>query len=127
MCFQNTYDTIMAHHFQIEILNHLGMKTKKNRWLMALAAVGIHICIGSVYAWSVYTKPILTKMAHLDWTLFDVTLTFSIAITFLGLSAAVMGKFVERKGPRIARAKVRPPHSPRSDRDGKVMQIAGSD
>lgn len=78
------------------------MEVKKNRWLMALSAVGIHICIGSVYAWSVYTKPILAKMAHLDWNLFDVTLTFSIAITFLGLSAAVMGKFVERKGPRIA-------------------------
>ena len=25
----------------------------KNRWLIALAAVGIHISIGSVYAWSV--------------------------------------------------------------------------
>ena len=29
---------------------------KKNRWLMALSAVGVHICIGSVYAWSVYVK-----------------------------------------------------------------------
>ena len=27
---------------------------EKNRWLMALSAVGVHICIGSVYAWSVY-------------------------------------------------------------------------
>ena len=26
---------------------------KRNRWLIALAAAGIHICIGSVYAWSV--------------------------------------------------------------------------
>jgi len=83
-------------------LRDLIMETNKNRWLIALSAVGIHICIGSVYAWSVYTKPILLKMTHLDWNLFDVTLTFSIAITFLGLSAAVMGKFVERKGPKIA-------------------------
>lgn len=71
----------------------------KNRWLMALAAVGVHICIGSVYAWSVYVNPIKEEM---NWTLTDVTIAFSIAIFFLGLSAALMGKFVERKGPRLS-------------------------
>ena len=76
------------------------MTTKvKNRWFMALAAMAIHISIGSVYAWSVYVKPIQSTM---HWTLTDVTITFSIAIFFLGLSAAIMGKFVESKGPRVA-------------------------
>ena len=71
----------------------------KNRWLMALSAVGVHICIGSVYAWSVYVKPIQEQM---NWTLTDVTITFSVAIFFLGLSAALMGKFVEKNGPRVS-------------------------
>lgn len=71
----------------------------KNRWLMAAAAVGVHICIGSVYAWSVYVNPIKEQM---DWTLTDVTIAFSVAIFFLGLSAALMGKFVERKGPKVS-------------------------
>lgn len=71
----------------------------KNRWLMALAAVGVHICIGSVYAWSVYVNPIKEEMG---WTLTDVTIAFSIAIFFLGLSAALLGKFVERRGPRVS-------------------------
>ena len=71
----------------------------KNRWLMAIGAMAIHMCIGSVYAWSVYVNPIQSTMA---WTLTDVTITFSIAIFFLGLSAALMGKFVEKKGPRVA-------------------------
>ena len=71
----------------------------KNRWLVALSAVGIHICIGSVYAWSVYTKPIQVAM---QWSLTEVTITFSVAIFFLGLSAAVMGKFVETRGPRVS-------------------------
>ncbi|QKJ23472.1 major facilitator superfamily transporter [Poseidonibacter lekithochrous] len=66
---------------------------------MALSAVGVHICIGSVYAWSVYVKPIQEQMS---WTLTDVTIAFSIAIFFLGLSAALMGKFVERNGPRVS-------------------------
>ncbi len=75
------------------------MTTIKNRWLMAIGAMAIHMCIGSVYAWSVYVKPIQSTM---NWTLTDVTITFSIAIFFLGLSAALMGKFVERQGPRVA-------------------------
>lgn len=72
---------------------------EKNRWLMALAAVGVHICIGSVYAWSVYVNPI---QEQLNWTLTDVTISFSIAIFFLGLSAALMGKFVEKNGPKVS-------------------------
>lgn len=72
---------------------------EKNRWLMALAAVGVHICIGSVYAWSVYVNPIKEEM---NWTLTDVTIAFSIAIFFLGLSAALMGKFVEKNGPKVS-------------------------
>ncbi len=75
------------------------MTKVKNRWLMAIGAMAIHMCIGSVYAWSVYVKPIQSTM---NWTLTDVTITFSIAIFFLGLSAALMGKFVEKNGPRVA-------------------------
>jgi OFA family oxalate/formate antiporter-like MFS transporter len=71
----------------------------KNRWLIAAAAVGIHISIGSVYAWSVVSKPM---MEAFGWSLKEVSLTFSIAIFFLGLSAAFLGHFVEKKGPRKA-------------------------
>ena len=75
------------------------MTKTKNRWFMAIGAMAIHMCIGSVYAWSVYVNPIQSTMT---WSLTDVTITFSVAIFFLGLSAALMGKFVEHKGPRIA-------------------------
>ena len=69
----------------------------KNRWLIALSAIGIHICIGSVYAWSVLTKPIMQAMG---FTLKETTWTFSIAILFLGLSAGFSGDYVEKYGPR---------------------------
>ena len=70
---------------------------KKNRWLIALSAMGIHICIGSVYAWSVLTKPIMESMG---FTLKETTWTFSLAILFLGLSAGFLGSFVQKIGPR---------------------------
>jgi len=71
----------------------------KNRWLMAASGVGIHICIGSVYAYSVMTKPV---MQLLDVSADDVKVSFSIAIFFLGISAAFLGHFVERYGPRVS-------------------------
>lgn len=73
------------------------MQQTKNKWLIVLAAIGIHISIGSVYAWSVLTRPIMEGMG---FTLQQVTWTFSLAILFLGTSAGFLGTYVERFGPR---------------------------
>ena len=73
------------------------MQQTKNRWLIVLAAIGIHISIGSVYAWSVLTKPIMQAMG---FSLKEVTWTFSLAILFLGTSAGFLGTYVEKYGPR---------------------------
>jgi OFA family oxalate/formate antiporter-like MFS transporter len=69
----------------------------RNRWLIAAAAVGIHLSIGSIYAWSVLSRPLVE---HLGWPLPGVQFTFSLAIAFLGLSAALLGHLVEQRGPR---------------------------
>lgn len=69
----------------------------KNRWLIAASAVGIHISIGSIYAYSVMTKPVAGIMGC-DSS--RVKIAFSIAIFFLGISAAFLGHFVEKYGPR---------------------------
>ena len=69
----------------------------RNRWFIALAAIGLHISIGSVYAWSVLTRPI---MADMSFTLSQTTWTFSLAILMLGLSAGFLGSFAEKIGPK---------------------------
>lgn len=73
----------------------------KNRWLIALSAVGIHISIGSVYAWSVVINPLISNFG---WERWQISLAFSIAIFFLGISAAFFGHFVETRGPRTSGA-----------------------
>jgi MFS family permease len=76
-----------------------------NRWLVPPASVAIHLCIGSVYAWSIYnpalirTKGVVTSAAG-DWSLSNVVWIFTVAIVFLGLSAAFAGKWLEEVGPR---------------------------
>lgn len=71
----------------------------KSKWLIALAAISIHVCIGSVYAWSVFSKPV---MKELSVSLSDVSWAFSLAIFFLGMSAAFLGKYVEKYGPQVS-------------------------
>lgn len=77
------------------------MKTQKlkNRWLIAASAVGIHISIGSVYAYSVMTNPV-KDIFDVDGSV--IKWAFKIAILLLGLSAAFLGRWVEKVGPRIS-------------------------
>lgn len=75
----------------------MTLSKTKNRWLIALSGVGIHLSIGSVYAWSNFTNPLVNEFG---WSNSQVQMTFSLAILFLGLAAAFLGKFVEKHGPR---------------------------
>jgi MFS family permease len=78
-----------------------------NRWLVPPAALCIHLCIGQVYALSVFNLPLtkligITKSAPGDWSLADVGWIFSVAIAVLGIAAAFGGKWLDRVGPRKA-------------------------
>jgi len=76
-----------------------------NRWLFPPAALAVHLSIGQVYAFSVFKLPLtkiigVTKSAPDDWSQPSLAWIFSLAIFFLGLSAAIFGRWVERVGPR---------------------------
>ncbi len=68
-----------------------------NRWLVPPAAIAAHMCIGQVYGFSVFNKPL---MAELGVPISQIQWAYSIALIMLGLSAAVFGKWVDRSGPR---------------------------
>ncbi len=78
-----------------------------SRWLVPPAALAIHLSIGQAYAFSVFNLPLtrvvgVTTSAPEDWKLTTLGWIFSLAIVFLGLSAAVFGKWLEAAGPRKA-------------------------
>jgi MFS family permease len=78
------------------------VKQTVNRWLIPIGAVAVHICIGSVYAWSTLNRPILALFPNQPWWFSPPYTTFSTALVLLGLSAAFGGPWVERSGPRVA-------------------------
>jgi MFS family permease len=73
-----------------------------NRWRIPIGAVAVHICIGSVYAWSTFNRPIQALFPDQPWWFSPPYTTFTTALVLLGLSAAFGGPWVERRGPRVA-------------------------
>ena len=93
-----------------------------NRWLVPPAALAVHLCIGMIYGFSVFWLPLSRAIGvktakacaadmslfseaiarDCDWKISSLTWTFTIAIVFLGSSAAVFGHWLETAGPRKA-------------------------
>jgi MFS transporter, OFA family, oxalate/formate antiporter len=69
-----------------------------NRWVIAIAGVFLQIALGAVYAWSVFRAPLVKQFG---WSISEVTLTFTISIFVLGVTAFFGGLWLNRKGPRI--------------------------
>ena len=86
--------------FEILSKKHIIAEPGFNRWRVPPASIAIHLCIGSVYAWSIY-NPALIKMhgvvasAASDWTLKEVVWVFTAAIVSPGSSAAFAGRWLE--------------------------------
>lgn len=112
-CYKRNYNN-KIQQIRFEGGNMSGILTKAaivakpgfNRWLIVPAALGIHLCIGSVYAWSLFNPALIKRLGVVtssadDWTLSQVVWIFTVAIVFLGLAAAVAGKWLEKVGPRM--------------------------
>lgn len=70
------------------------MNWLENKWMRAaVPALLIHCSIGTVYCWSTFKEAIAQ---HIGMSTFSVGWAFSLAIFFLGMSAAFAGRMVER-------------------------------
>jgi len=57
-----------------------------NRWGVAIGGAVLMACLGTVYAWSVFTQPL---QAAFGWSASQATLPFSVSIFFLGIGAVL--------------------------------------
>ncbi|MBQ9781983.1 MAG: MFS transporter, partial [Clostridia bacterium] len=70
------------------------MKNLSNKWTRAaIPALLLHYSIGTVYCWSTFKTQIAT---YIGSSVSSVEWAFSLAIFFLGMSAAFMGNVVEK-------------------------------
>jgi OFA family oxalate/formate antiporter-like MFS transporter len=68
-----------------------------NRWGIAAAGVLLQMALGAVYAWSVFRGPLVKQF---NWSISQVTLTFTISIFVLGVAAFFGGLWLNKVGPR---------------------------
>lgn len=68
-----------------------------NRWIVVFGAVLIQLCLGAVYAWSLFNQPLVEKF---NWEPADVVFTFSITILVFSIFTIIAGKIQDKIGPR---------------------------
>ncbi|KAJ2159346.1 hypothetical protein GGF46_003093 [Coemansia sp. RSA 552] len=69
-------------------------------WMIIPAAVLSQFCLGSLYAWSIFNKPI-DQFVFGDPKANQAQITFYIALGMLGTSGAIFGPWIESHSPRM--------------------------
>ncbi|KAJ6647167.1 L-lactate transporter, partial [Pseudolycoriella hygida] len=95
--YGNTKCNVSAEQFERE--KFIFGKVKFHPIILMPAAVLIQFCCGSLYAWSVFNTPI-DEVVTGDPKSGLAPVTFYIAVGMFGVSAASMGPWLERNGPK---------------------------
>ena len=67
-----------------------------NRWFVVVGAILVQLCLGAIYAWSVFT-PLL---ADAGWTKVQTQWVFAAGLACFAVSMVVAGRLLPRVGPR---------------------------
>jgi OFA family oxalate/formate antiporter-like MFS transporter len=80
-----------------------GMEPEKGRWMLVILGMVINLCLGSIYSWSVFVKPLteyFTGTLGQQVTASDILLPFSVFLAFFAIAMPFTGKYIEQYGPR---------------------------
>lgn len=82
-------------------LTVLGLPAERGRWLLIPLGMSVLFCLGSVYSWSIFRKPL---EAELDITATESLLPYTVALFFYASSMPVAGFYISRVGTRLMTA-----------------------
>jgi OFA family oxalate/formate antiporter-like MFS transporter len=77
-----------------------------NRWMIVVGAILIQLCLGGIYIWSVFRKPLekAVEEGGLGLTTSQATLPFSLVLIFFALATIIGGRWQDKAGPRLVAA-----------------------
>ncbi|MDD1719995.1 MAG: OFA family MFS transporter [Methanoregulaceae archaeon] len=78
-------------------LRVFGLPAEKGRWIFIILGLVINICLGSIYAWSVFRKP-LQEYFSVGAT--ESLLPFIIFLAVFAITMPLVGGLLDRHGPR---------------------------
>jgi len=69
-----------------------------NRWLVLLGAIPIQLCLGAIYAWSVFTPAL--KEAPFNFSATQTQVVFSVGLATFAVVMVLAGRWQAKVGPR---------------------------
>jgi len=72
----------------------------KQRWLVAIGAILVQVCLGAIYAWSVFTGKLTDPNGDFHLSTAQTQWIFSVGLAMFALMTVVFGRLQERSGPR---------------------------
>lgn len=74
------------------------MEVKINRWLVLIASTVINLCVGAIYAFSVFAGPLSEQHG---WTMGQVMMAFTINAAISPIPMILGGKILDKGGAKI--------------------------
>ncbi len=68
-----------------------------NRWLVVVGAIIIQLCLGAIYAWSVFTP----QLKEAGWTAAQTQAVFAAGLAFFAIVMVIAGRLMPKIGPRV--------------------------
>ncbi|MEM9006550.1 MAG: MFS transporter, partial [Cyanobacteria bacterium P01_F01_bin.86] len=82
-------------------LRLFGLPAEQGRWLLIPLGTSVLLCLGNVYSWSVFRKPLESELA-INAT--QSLLPYTLALVFYATFVSVAGFCIPRIGPRLTTA-----------------------
>ncbi len=67
-----------------------------NRWFVVVGAILVQLCLGAIYAWSVFTP----QLTAAGWTKVQTQWVFAAGLAFFAIAMVVSGRLMPKVGPR---------------------------
>lgn len=71
-----------------------------NRWYVVIGAVLIQLCLGAIYAWSVFTPKLCDKAGKYCFTAAQSQWIFSVGLLVFAVTIIISGRMMIKTGPR---------------------------
>ena len=87
-----------------EVTSLFGMPLEKGRWGLVVSGLIINLCLGSIYAWSVFVEPLtdyFTGELGQTVTANDILMPFSVFLAVFAITMPFTGKIIDKYGPRM--------------------------
>ncbi|MFH7026407.1 MAG: OFA family MFS transporter [Heteroscytonema crispum UTEX LB 1556] len=82
-------------------LKLFGLPAQKGRWLLIPLGITVLLCLGTVYSWSIFRKP-LEKLLNVGAT--ESLLPFTVLLVVFAILMPITGFYIDRFGSRVVTA-----------------------